>query len=212
MAVADGAVWLHHDREQVGNEMVGGHDGIVMIADLGHPNDEHGLASPDKLVLACPDEDCPWRSTHPIGGGGLGEDDTRRLQQIFVERMILDGWHPTEATACADDLIAETDGAHRNLLHPQPATQPDPEESTMPTETPEPTSEPEHDLGADIIREIDRTLAAPFKSHLDPLQAKLLDELALTRSVLRQRTNALQRIKRTLEAAAALRDTDVTVA
>lgn len=200
MALLDGAVWLHHDREELAGVMVGGHDGVTQIADLRHPDQEDGISW---LDLPCPHPGCVSVSTQPVSGGNLSDADTRRLQQIFVERLVFIGWHPDEALVYVSDLIASQDGPERNFLIDRPATVPEPEESTMP-ETPN-TPEP-LDLGAAIIAEIDTTLRARPTSGPSPATLELLEAYVAQRLLLDHRTASLNRIKTTLQAAAELRD------
>lgn len=206
MALADGFVWLHHDREQVGERLVGGHDGVVDVLDLRYPTDERGATRFDQLLLPCPQTDCPFVSQHPIGGGGLSQADTRRLQEIFVERRHEAGWTYEEAFDDVCDLIARTDGAQRNELL-APATPAIPQESPMP-ET-EPTLTPP-DLSAAIVAEIDRVLGEPSPYETFPLLRALFDREAVLQAALDQRTDALLRIRATLVAATEMCDSGVT--
>lgn len=212
--------WLRHDREEVEGVPVGGHDGVAAVDELRAPTDAEGRPLGHLLELACPDPDCRWSSTHPVGGGGLPEDDARRLQRIFALRLEAEGLAPDEAVAAVRALVAATDGPHRDLLGP-PATDEDNGESSMepspappPVDAPPPPDDPtlvEADLGDAIIREIDRTLATPFASRISPTLAELLDYLDASRRALDHRTAALRRIRETLDAARQIRDRDVPV-
>ncbi len=216
ISIEDGQVLLCHDREETGGAPVGGHEGRTSASDLRYARDASSNDRPDHLELPCPEAGCSWMSTQPINGGNLSDKHAQVLQQVFLEKLVLEGWHPDEALAQVSDLITAQDGERsRNLLLNATATPIEPGESSMPEET-EAVAEATvaddnaYDLGAAIVAEIDRTLAISVPSGLSPLTAELVNHVIATREVIRLQADALKRIKAVLVTARGMSDNGVT--